>query len=131
MFRRRRFFTGPTGKGSGPHLGDIAWLRPDSSLMEEGDWEAGFAKSLTVFLNGDAITEPGPRGEPITDESFLLMFNAAEHDLEFTIPPSDYGERWVSELDTADPAPGQEPGTVKSGDTVLLTSRSLQVLRRA
>jgi isoamylase len=131
VFRRRRFFTGPTGKGAGPHLGDIAWLRPDSSLMEEADWDAGFAKSLAVFLNGDAITEPGPRGEPITDESFLLMFNAAEHDLDFMIPPSEYGERWVTELDTADPVPGHDPVTVKPGDSVLLTHRSLQVLRRA
>ncbi len=54
--------------------------------MTDGDWEAGFAKSLTVFLNGDAISEPDPRGERITDDSFLLMFNAAEHDVEFTIP---------------------------------------------
>src|SRR3984885_14518928 len=102
VFRRRRFFAGPTGKGTAAQ-GDIAWFRPDSSLMEEADWETGFAKSLTVFLNGNAITEPGPRGEPITDDSFLLLFNAAEHDVEFIIPPPEYGERWVTELDTAVP----------------------------
>ena len=59
------------------------------------------------------------------------MFNAAEHDLDFMIPPSEYGERWVTELDTADPVPGHDPVTVKPGDSVLLTHRSLQVLRRA
>jgi hypothetical protein len=47
--------------------------------MTDGDWAAGFAKSLAVFLNGDAISEPDPRGERIGDESFLLLFNAAEH----------------------------------------------------
>jgi isoamylase len=130
VFRRRRFFTGPTGKGTAANQGDIAWFRPDSSLMEDADWEAGFAKSLTVFLNGDAITEPGPRAEPITDESFLLMFNAAEHDVEFIIPPPEYGECWVTELDTAVPRPAGDLPTVKPRDTVLLTHRSLQVLRR-
>jgi isoamylase len=130
VFRRRRFFTGPTGKGTAANQGDIAWFRPDSSLMEDADWEAGFAKSLTVFLNGDAITEPGPRAEPITDESFLLMFNAAEHDVEFIIPPPEYGECWVTELDTAVPRPAGDPPTVKPRDAVLLTHRSLQVLRR-
>jgi isoamylase len=127
VFRRRRFFTGPTGKGT---AGDIAWFRPDSSPMEDADWETGFAKSLTVFLNGDAITEPGQRGEPITDESFLLMFNAAEHDVEFIIPPEEYGERWVTELDTAVPRPAGDPPTLKPRDTTLLTHRSLRVLRR-
>ena len=130
VFRRRRFFTGPTGKSAAAHQGDIAWFQPDSSPMEDADWEAGFAKSLTVFLNGDAITEPGPRGEPITDESFLLLFNAAEHDVEFTIPPAEYGERWVTELDTAVPRPAGDPPTVKPRDMVLLKHRSLQVLRR-
>jgi glycogen operon protein len=130
VFRRRRFFTGPTGKGTAAHQGDIAWFRPDSSPMEDADWETGFAKSLTVFLNGDAITEPGQRGEPITDESFLLMFNAAEHDVEFSIPPAEYGERWVTELDTAVPRPAGDPPTLKPRDTLLLKHRSLQVLRR-
>jgi isoamylase len=129
VFRRRRFFAGPTGKGTAAQ-GDIAWFRPDSSLMEEADWETGFAKSLTVFLNGNAITEPGPRGEPITDDSFLLLFNAAEHDVEFIIPPPEYGERWVTELDTAVPRPAGDPPTVKPRDVVLLMHRSLQVLRR-
>jgi isoamylase len=131
VFRRRRFFTGPSGKGADGHLGDIAWLQPDSSPMNESDWAAGFAKSLTVFLNGEAISEPGVRGEPIVDDSFLLMFNAAEHDLRFTVPPSGYGELWLTELDTADPLPAAEPAAVKPGDTLLLAHRSLRVLRRA
>jgi isoamylase len=130
-FRRRRFFTGPVGLGSGEHLGDIAWLRPDSSTMGAADWDAGFAKSLTVFLNGDAISEPGPRGEPIVDDSFLLMFNAAEHDLEFTVPSSEYGEYWITELDTGDPRPDADPPPVKAGEVISLPHRSLRVLRRA
>ena len=83
--------------------------------MSEADWDAGFAKSLTVFLNGDAISEPGPRGEPIVDDSFLLMFNAAEHDLEFTVPPPGYGEHWVTELDTSDPRPDTDPPPGQGG----------------
>jgi isoamylase len=130
-FRRRRFFTGPTGLSTVGHLGDIAWLRPDSSTMGEADWDAEFAKSLTVFLNGDAIGEPGPRGEPIVDDSFLLMFNAAEHDLDFTVPPPEYGEHWVTELDTSDPRPATDPPPVKAGEVISLTHRSLRVLRRA
>ncbi len=131
VFRRRRFFTGEAGRLRPDHLGDIAWLTPSGEDMTNEDWAAGFAKSLAVFLNGDAITEPDPRGERITDDSFLLLFNAAEHDLDFFIPPG-YGEHWALELNSADPEPMPGgPVAVKAGDIVTLASRSLRLLRRA
>src|SRR6202012_4688234 len=43
--------------------------------MTDNDWQTGYARSLTVFLNGEAITEPGPRGDTVRDDSFLLLFN--------------------------------------------------------
>ena len=131
VFRRRRFFTGEAGRSRPDHLGDIRWLTPGADEMTDDDWAAGFAKSLTVFLNGDAITEPDPRGQQITDESFLLMFNAAEHSVDFTVPAAEFGEHWLSEIDTADaqpPAGGAE--TVKPGDRLMLASLSLRLLRR-
>jgi isoamylase len=123
VLRRRRFFTGED---------DSAWLTPDGQPMTTADWATGFAKSVTVFLNGDAITEPDQRGEPIRDDSFLLLFNAAEHDVAFTVP-AGYGDLWSVELNTADDPSDPPPGsadTVKAGEAVTLTSRSLQLLRR-
>ena len=131
VFRRRRFFRGQAIRGLRQQLGDIAWFTPAGEEMTDGDWEAGFAKSLSVFLNGDAIGEPGLRGERIRDDSFLLLFNASERDLEFTIPDLRYGERWVKELDTAAPElPEGQAAAVKPGDMVTVPSRSIQVLRR-
>jgi len=130
VFRRRRFFTGPTGLATGAHQGDIAWLTPAGLPMTDADWDAGFAKSLAVFLNGDAISEPGPRAEQIVDDSFLLLFNAAEHPLEFTIPSPGFGEHWVTVLDTDDPQVAGDGDAVKPGDVVRLVDRSLRVLRR-
>ncbi len=131
VFRRRRFFRGKSIRGVPSHLGDIAWFTPAGQEMTDEDWEAGFAKSLTVFLNGDAIIEPDRRGQPVRDDSFLLLFNASERDLDFVLPPAMYGERWDRLLDTAQPLPaaGQD-GAAKPGDVVTITSRSLQLLRR-
>jgi isoamylase len=135
VFRRRRFFRGRPIRGVRDQLGDIAWFAPSGKEMTERDWEAGFAKSLTVFLNGDAISEPGRRGERIRDESFLLLFNASEQDLEFAVPPSRYGAAWLTVLDTARPTAGVGGGPadapVKPGDTARVPSRSVRVLRRA
>ena len=145
VFRRRRFFQGEPVSGRRGQVGDIAWFTPGGEEMTDDDWSAGFAKSLTVFLNGDGISEPGPRGQRVRDDSFLLLFNASETDLKFEIPPARYGEQWERVLDTAQPAePGTAPvsaaaggapaapaGPAKPGDTIDVCNRSLQVLRRA
>ncbi|HTT53077.1 MAG TPA: glycogen debranching protein GlgX [Streptosporangiaceae bacterium] len=139
VFRRRRFFRGQEAvrgvrgrRGRRDRLSDIAWFTPAGDEMTDDDWAVGFAKSLTVFLNGEAITEPDPRGERIRDESFLLLFNASELDLEFTVPPQRYGEQWVKVLDTALPLSAMpDAPAVKPGDAVPISSRSMQVLGRA
>jgi glycogen operon protein len=125
-FRRRRFFQGRAIHGSG--CSDIAWFQPDGAEMDDEDWEKGYAKSIAVFLNGDAIDAPGPRGDRIVDDSFLLLFNAHYQELDFTLPPAAYGESWVRELDTVE---GWVDGPeVKAGDQVHVEARSLVVLRR-
>ncbi len=109
VFRRRRFFQGEPLAGPRDQVGDIAWFTPGGEEMTEEDWAAGFAKSMTVFLNGDGISEPGPRGQRVRDDSFLLLFNASETDLKFAVPPARYGEQWLRVLDTAaapDPVTG-------------------------
>ena len=58
VFRRRRFFQGDPALGSESEIGDIAWFTPAGEHMSGDDWRNGYAKSLAVFLNGDAIAEP-------------------------------------------------------------------------
>ncbi|GAA3133796.1 hypothetical protein GCM10020001_065360 [Nonomuraea salmonea] len=96
--------------------------------MTDGDWNVGYAKSLAVFLNGDAITEPDRRGRPIRDDSFLLLFNAHHDTITFTIP-KDYGEMWHTEIDTAMPI-RLDARMVKAGDAIEVPGRSVRVLRR-
>jgi hypothetical protein len=48
--------------------------------------------------------------------------------------PAGYGERWARESDTAWPtSPDSVPGDgdTKAGDRLMVTSRSIQLLRRA
>jgi glycogen operon protein len=131
VFRRRRFFSGRAGADG---LQDIVWLTPAGRQMTDNDWQTGYARSLTVFLNGDAITEPGPRGETVRDDSFLLLFNANREPVTFTVPGSRFGPGWEVVISTATAVGAPTPGatgtiTVRPGRSIELAGRSIMVLR--
>ncbi|MFF1355559.1 glycogen debranching protein GlgX [Streptomyces sp. NPDC058297] len=131
VFRRRRFFHGRPVEGTHDDLTDIAWFTPEGEEMTRDDWGAAQARALSVFLNGNAISEPGPRGERIFDDSFLLLFNASPDALEFLVPVN-HGRQWEVVVDTALPE-GVPQGTgakVQAGDRLTLLDRSLTVLQR-
>ncbi|MCG5213999.1 glycogen debranching protein GlgX [Streptosporangium soli] len=130
VFQRRRFFHG--GKND-DGVRDIVWFTPAGEEMSASDWHNGYAKSLAVFLNGEAISELGPRGERIADDSFLLLINAHHEDLTFTLPGPEFGEGWQPVLDTADEGPRDDPFPEDRWATdalVAVTGRSVQILRR-
>ena len=130
VFRRRRFFAGRPIR-SGEEARDIAWLTPAGDEMTPADWDSGFGKSLTVFLNGDGIPYKDPRGERVTDDSFLLCFNAHYEDLEFTLPDGNYGAEWRVELDTNTTTGARdESAVVTAGTSTTVVSRSVLVLRK-
>ncbi|MEU7647966.1 glycogen debranching protein GlgX [Streptomyces huasconensis] len=131
VFRRRRFFHGRPVQGTRDELSDIAWFTPAGDEMEDSDWNASHMRALTVFMNGNAISEPGPRGERISDDSFLLLFNASPEPLEFVVPVN-HGRQWQVVVDTACPegVPEGEGPKVRAGDRLTLTDRSLTVLHR-
>jgi glycogen operon protein len=130
VFRRRRYFLG--NRAGDGHLADIAWLTPSGREMGDEDWNTPSARAMTVFLNGDAISEPGPHGERVRDDSFLVMLSADHRTLDVKVPDVKYGERWTVVADTAaesaDPAGRPD---VAAGDHVALTGRSMVVLRRS
>ena len=76
--------------------------RPDGSEMTDEDWESGFAKSVAVYLNGHGIPDLDARGQRVTDDSFVLCFNAHHEPIDFTLPPEEFGPAWVPVIYTAD-----------------------------
>jgi glycogen operon protein len=108
---------------------DIAWFTPHAREMSEEDWEAGFGKSVAVFLNGDGIPDRDARGERVTDSSFVLCFNAHDGAIDFVLPSPDYGAKWEVVLDTATPSLA-EPAITEAGSTLNVDARSLAVLRK-
>jgi glycogen operon protein len=99
VFRRKRFFQGRPTFGSS--IEDIAWLRPDGHPMESDDWER--ARGVAIFLNGRGIPDRDALGQPIKDDSFLLLVNPHHQQTTFTLPDEQYGRVWEVALNTADP----------------------------
>ena len=128
IFRRPTFLTGLEQQDSGAP--DIWWFRPDGRAMTRKDWERGDASAIGAFLNGAEIMAETREGEPVVDDSFLVIFNAWRDPLTFRLPPVRFGRRWALELSTADP--GLEPGAweVPVRAEVEVEGRSLLLLRR-
>ncbi len=125
VLRRAHFFEGHPVNGSG--LPDVAWFRPDGEPMRDGDWDAD-GGPLGVFLNGSEIPARAATGEPVVDDSFLVLVNAGAEPGEFTLP-AHLGPSWTLELSTADPEEAV-PSAHHGGDRLALVAWSLVLLRR-
>ncbi len=128
VLHRRHWLEGEPMTDGG--LKDVGWFTPEGDEMTHGDWERGYAKSIGVFLNGDAIVRPGPRGEQVSDDSLYLLFNAHYGRLHFTLPPSAWGQRWAKVLDTNEPRPVEAKRSYRPRERIRAEARSLVLLRR-
>jgi glycogen operon protein len=111
---------------------DIAWFAPDGSEMTDEDWETVFARSVAVYLNGHGIPDLDVRGQRVTDDSFMLCFNAHHEPIEFALPSIDFGAAWRPVIDTgADPDAEGEPKPIAAGEKVTVDARAVMVLQAA
>jgi glycogen operon protein len=98
-FRRQHFFDGdPVGQDGAK---DIVWLRPDGGELTGDDWDApvGF---LACLMSGAAAHFPvTATGEPEPDSTFLLVLNAEEGRVRFTLPRAFTRQVWTRLIDTS------------------------------
>ncbi len=110
VLRRRRWFEGrPIWSNT---IEDIEWFGPDGEHMTEPKWADPGELPLAVFLNGQAITSKGSRGQRIVDDSFLVLCNPTPNETSFVVPEHLGGVEWLVEVDTSsDPARGSKVET--------------------
>lgn len=82
-----------------------------------------------MLLNGEAITDRGPRGERIIGDSLAVVLNAGEDNQAFSLPPG-VGDRWEVVLDTSRPREPAGWRYLGRGEQVAVTGRSIVALRR-
>jgi len=76
----------------------VAWLRPEGGEMHGSDWQQAERTSLGMWTCGhDARGRPDP-----SLPSHVLLFNAGERAIEFSLPMRAPGTRWRLLVDSAD-----------------------------
>ena len=125
VFSRRRWFIGRPFRGQG--VEDIAWFSLDGTEMSEENWNEDYAKSLGVYLSGQGIHYPDEQGQPITDDSFYIIFNAHSQALECRLPPEKYGASWKKILSTYDGTINESPDLIAHDEIITIEDRSILV----
>jgi glycogen operon protein len=72
------------------NVADVGWYRPDGRRKVEDDWHDHDNQAFAVELKGE---------EPLK-EHWLLLFNASDHDVRFSLPELDEKHTWRLKLDT-------------------------------
>ncbi len=127
VFRRSRFFRGEHVDQS--DLPDLVWFHPSGRRMSLVDWQRPAVCSVGLLLSGDALDWRNDEGEPVVDDSFLVLLNGDSVDVEFSLPPSDVALRWQVRFDTRRDTlvTGEE---VEVGSAVALAPSTAVVLKR-
>src|SRR5213596_1133303 len=132
VFRRPKFFPGRRIRGS--EIRDVMWFNPGGSEMSDEEWASPFVRCVGMLLSGDTVDVVNFEGEPIRDDTFLLLMNAYYEAIPLVLPGQENLE-WQLILDTMDPNGFlAEPKKIASGDDVDLRGRAcclLQLVRGA
>ncbi len=124
--RQRHWFEGRPAIVGGPK--DLAWIHPAGREMTGEDWQDGNLRVVGMFVSGDPLRSPGPRGEQQRDSSFMLWLNGSPADCEITFPSNEWVQHGTVALSTD---PGNPIGLkVEAGGTVTLAARSLVLLEQ-
>ncbi|WP_374204271.1 glycogen debranching protein GlgX [Streptomyces sp. HPF1205] len=127
VLRRGGFFSGLAAGAEG--LRDVAWFAPSGREMTGEDWFAPSA-TLGMFLSGRDIPQRDARGEPVLDDSFLLIAHAHHRPVSFTLPGPPWAGSYELLLDTALEEQAAPPGTaVAAGTEVRVGARSARLYR--
>lgn len=98
VLRRRNFFHGKKIRGS--KIKDLTWFCPDGNEMTDAGWNNHDIRCFGVELNGDAIEEIDERGNPIKDDTLLILLNSHYEQISFALPLKPPGMYWDLLLDT-------------------------------
>jgi glycogen operon protein len=122
--RRSKFFTGADVFGT--RVRDLLWFNPDGQPTSAESWGNPEGRAVAMFLAGRGIDDIDETGRSLVDDNLLLLLNASEQSLDFTLPVEAVEEPWELLVDTA--ADHAEESR-RPGDKTTLVAHSLKLFR--
>ena len=127
VFRRPKFFQGRRVRGG--EIKDVMWFNPGGNEMSDEEWNSPFVRCLGMLISGDAVDLVDAQGEPVRDDTFLLLINAHQEPIPFVLPGEEHLE-WEQILETTNEDGFlKEPKKFSSGDDVDLKGRATYLFK--
>jgi len=95
---RRKFFQDRKIRGS--VVRDVAWYGTDGKELSDQVWNEPWSKSIGVMFNGRTLGVTDEDGDPVYDDSFLILVNASDSGVEYVLPDPPNSKPWHQILDT-------------------------------
>ena len=96
VFRRPKYFQ---GRRVATGLKDIMWFSGNGTEMTQEEWSSGHLRCLGMMLSGDTMDIRDAEGQPVRDDTFLMLFNAHHEPVKFELAGAE-GVDWEVFLDT-------------------------------
>ena len=140
--RRPKFFQGRPIRGS--DVRDLIWLANDGTEMTDDQWDVEWMRAFGMQLAGGTLDVIDEQGNPLVDDTLLMIVNAHDQVVRFTMPESpglldagretgrvpEHGERaWEVLVDTANPESETRSVLFEPGAKFELQGRTLALLR--
>ncbi|MEP6716392.1 MAG: glycogen debranching protein GlgX [Terriglobia bacterium] len=134
---RRKFFQdrridpdAPEREVEGVQEQDIVWVRPDGHEMKGEEWNEGWVRCIGLQLNGRTLDDVNAFGQPLRDDTFLMLLNPHHEPIAFFLPTPHAGCVWELCFDTKDRGVS-EPVVAAQGTPYQLTDRSFAMFLEA
>ncbi len=77
-------------------------IATDGQEMTQEQWNTGWMRSMALMFNGNTLDEIDELGEPIADDSFLILLNSSAEGVTYTLPQSPLNRGWKQVMNTDD-----------------------------
>jgi isoamylase len=125
VLRRRGFLRGVVVDG----MKDVTWLSPDGQEIPPEAWQSPDLRWLGMVLNGEAADEMDETGRRIRGDTLLVLFNAHDQTVPFTLVGGAAASAWECLIDTFDRS--RELNVWRSGLVYRVESRSVAIFTSA
>jgi isoamylase len=124
VFRQESFFTGRSLHGDG--TADLAWFRSDGAQLAASDWSDLSPRTIAMYLSGKDIRQLSEHGEPVVDDSFLVIMHGGLTPSTFTLPSAPWATSYEVVVDNTDPT---NNASLAAGSTLDVPAVAFMVLR--